>query len=115
LIKSLLKTLRNFRNFIFSSRRHDYSEGFENSEFSRRLNAYIFQLSDGCIEDYWVLGCDAVCSGRNTLKFRVEMLPPSQLQVNEYFYLLFKLASKNVPKIKCSGAEYTKSKDKGNA
>jgi len=42
------------------------------------------------------------------------MLPPSQLQVNEYFYLLFKLAGKNVPTIKYSGAEFTKSKDKGN-
>jgi len=47
-----------------------------------RLNIYIFQLADGCIEDYWVLGCDAVWSGRNTLKFRVKMLPLSHLQVN---------------------------------
>jgi len=41
------------------------------------------------------------------------MLPASQLQVNEYFYLLYKLASKNLPTVKCSGAEYTKSEDKG--
>jgi hypothetical protein len=30
------------------------------------------------------------------------MLPPSQSQVIECFYLLFKLASKNVATIKCS-------------
>jgi hypothetical protein len=57
---------------------------------------YIFQLADVCVEDYWDLGCDAVWSGRNTLKFGVNMLPASQLQVNEYFYLLFKKAKKNL-------------------
>jgi len=42
------------------------------------------------------------------------MLPASQLQVNEYFYLLFKLASKNLATVKCSRAEYIKSEDMGN-
>jgi len=42
------------------------------------------------------------------------MLPPSQSQVIECFYLLFKLATKNVATIKCLGADCTKSKDKEN-
>jgi len=85
-IKNILTTPRNCRNFIFSSLRRDYFEGLENSEFSRRLTICIFQLADVCVKDYWVLGCDAVWSGRNTLKCWIKMLPASQLQVNEYFY-----------------------------